>query len=179
MLAADANQGRSIIVYKSDYDKIMPLDSNKLLAQAGPNADTVNFGEYIQKNLALYELTNDLKLNTSATAHFIRRTLADALRKGPYQTNLLLGGKDEGKDPELYWMDYLGAMHKLNFGAHGYGSSFTLSIFDSEWREGLSEAEGLEIIRHCIAELRTRFLISMPKFVCKIVDANGMREIEL
>lgn len=35
-------------------------------------ADSVNFNEYIQKNLKLYELNNDLQLSTDAAANYIR-----------------------------------------------------------------------------------------------------------
>ena len=63
--------------------QIMELDSHKLLSGSGTPADTSNFTEFIQKNLKLYELNNDLKLDTWATANFIRGEMATALRKGP------------------------------------------------------------------------------------------------
>jgi 20S proteasome alpha/beta subunit len=50
----------------------MTLDSHKLLVGAGTPADCVNFNEYIQRNLTLYELNNDIKLKTHGAAHFIR-----------------------------------------------------------------------------------------------------------
>lgn len=50
----------------------MELDSHKLLVSSGVPADGVNFTEFIQKNLKLYELNNDLKLSTHAAANFIR-----------------------------------------------------------------------------------------------------------
>lgn len=34
LIAADASAGRSILVFKTDQDKIMKLDSHKLLASA-------------------------------------------------------------------------------------------------------------------------------------------------
>eukprot|EP00953_Heterococcus_sp_UTEX-ZZ885_P018619 10397-Heterococcus_DN1.PRE.4 len=86
VLAADAQVARSILLYQSDKDKIKALDSHKLLAAAGPQADCNIFGEYIQKNLALYELNNELRLTTAAAANFVRRELATALRSGPYQS---------------------------------------------------------------------------------------------
>ncbi len=49
-------------------------------------------------------------------ANFIRRTLATALRKGPYQTNLLLGGWDEKDGAALYYIDYMGSLQKVDFG---------------------------------------------------------------
>ena len=53
--------------------QILPLDDRKLLAQSGPQCDTSNFAEYIQKNMALNELNTGLKLSTHATAHYMRR----------------------------------------------------------------------------------------------------------
>ncbi len=102
-----------------------------------------------------------------------------ALRKGPYQTNLLLAGSDGPAGVSLYWMDYLASMSKVNFGAHGYAANFVLSVFDREWREGLSLEEGLDVIRKCLHELRTRFLIAQPVFIIKVVDKNGTRVVQL
>jgi len=118
LIAADASAARSILVFKHDQDKIMELDSHKLLAGAGTPADTSAFTEYVQKNMKLYELNNDLRLSCHGAANFIRGELAKALRKGPYQTNLLLAGFD-AETPEssggvsLYFLDYLAAMSKV------------------------------------------------------------------
>ena len=40
----------------------------------------------------------------------------------------------QGVGPSLYFMDYLSTMQKMNFGAHGYGANFCLSILDREWK---------------------------------------------
>ncbi|CAN0461231.1 unnamed protein product, partial [Ectocarpus sp. 12 AP-2014] len=132
VLAADAQVARSILLYKNDMDKIAHLADNKALACAGPQSDCVSFTEYISKNMALYELNNDVKLTTKAAATFIRGELAKALRKGPFQTQLLMGGVDKreaGKDEaSLFWLDYLGTLQKVPYGAHGYGAAFTLSV---------------------------------------------------
>ncbi len=72
IIAADASAARSILVFKHDEDKIVVLDSHKLLVGAGVPADCATFNEYISKNLKLYELNNDVKLNTPAAANYIR-----------------------------------------------------------------------------------------------------------
>ena len=105
--------------------------------------------------------------------------LATAIRKGPYQTNLLLAGYDEQVGPSLYFMDYLAAMSKVNFGAHGYAGNFILSVFDREWKSGLSLEEGIEVVKKCLHELKTRFMISQPVFVIKVVDQNGIRVLDI
>jgi 20S proteasome subunit beta 4 len=39
--------------------------------------------------------------------------------------------------------------------------------------------EGVDVIKKCIAELKTRFLISQPNFMVKVVDADGVRVLDL
>lgn len=157
----------------------MLLDQSKLLAGSGTPADTTNFTEFIQKNLKLYELNNEVALSTHAAANFIRGQLAKALRKGPYQTNLLLGGYDANEGASLYFIDVYASFSKVNFGAHGYASNFLLSVFDRDYKKGMTEEEGLDLIRKCIHELHTRFMISQPNFTVKVVDKNGTRVVKL
>jgi 20S proteasome alpha/beta subunit len=52
----DLDAARSVVVFKNDEDKILQLDKFKLLAGAGPTGDRVQFSEYIQRNIQLYEL---------------------------------------------------------------------------------------------------------------------------
>jgi 20S proteasome subunit beta 4 len=39
--------------------------------------------------------------------------------------------------------------------------------------------EGLETLKKCIAEVEKRLIISLGKFKVKVIDRNGMREVEL
>jgi len=176
LIAADTATSRSILKMKLDDDKIMELDPNKLLGAVGPAGDRVQFTEYIQRNVKLYKLRNNLTLGLHATANYIRTELAGALRSAPYQTNLLLGGIDE-EGPSLYFVDYLASLNKLEYAAHGYCSYFCLSILDKYYKTDLSLDEGLTIIEKCITELRDRFVINSPNFVIKVVDKNGTRVV--
>lgn len=149
------------------------------MAVTGPNSDMISFSEYVAKNLALYEFSHDgLKLSTKAQANYCRSELATALRKGPYQVNLLLAGYDDKLGPSLYFLDYLASLQKVQFGAHGYASSFCLSIMDRETKQGMTEEEALNVIDHCFHEIHTRFLINQPNFMVKIVDKNGVRVVK-
>ena len=94
--------------------------------------DTVQFAEYVERNIRLYQIRNLYPLRPSAAASWIRRSLAESIRsRKPYSVNLLLGGYDTAThEPHLYWVDYLGTMTEVPFGAHGYGSFFALSLLD-------------------------------------------------
>jgi len=92
---------------------------------------------------------------------------------------LILAGYDDRDGASLFYMDYLAALSKVNFGAQGYAANFILSVFDREWKKNMTLDEGLEVVRKCLHELRTRFLISQPVFVVKVVDKDGTRKVAL
>jgi len=175
LIGADQNAGRSIMVFQQDLDKIMHLDSHKLLGVAGDPADTVFEPQYLQKNVELYRLRNGVKLSTHATANYIRGEKAANLRKAMTQVDMLVGGFDEEAGPSLYFIDYLASMQKIDKGGHGYGGMFCNSLLDAHWKPDLTETEAVALMDMCIKELHTRFMISMPNWLIKIVDKDGIR----
>jgi len=105
------------------------LDLSPAFTRVG---DTVQFAEYIERNIRLYHIRNLYPLRPQSAASWIRQSLAESLRsRSPYTVNLLIGGFDTaGNLPHLYWVDYLGTMASVPFAAHGYGSFFALSLLD-------------------------------------------------
>jgi len=179
-IAADGTQARSILVFTQNSDKIKPIDDHKMVGCVDLSAgDRDHFTEYIEKNLTLYELRNEIRLSTQATANFMRRELADGLRsRRPYYVHVLLAGMDKGV-PSLHYLDYLASSNKLNFGAHGYCASFVLSVFDKYWKKEMNLEEGKQLLKRCIHEIQTRFMVSQPNFIIKIVDKDGIRLFKL
>jgi 20S proteasome alpha/beta subunit len=174
-------------VTQNNLDKIAELTSHSAMAVSGPNCDLVNFTEYVTKNLQLYELRNDgTKLSTFSQAHFCRNELAQALRRGPFRCNVLIGGYDEHKNPaedsknksSLFWLDYLGTLHQVPFGCQGVAANFCLSVMDREYTPGIDQLAALKIIQMCIHELHTRFLPNQPNFIIKCIDKEGVKTVQ-
>ena len=195
LMAADATSARSILLMRDDVQKIRDLDGNKLMAAVGDSADRDMFCEFVEKNVTLYRLRTGISLSTAATAHWTRRKLATALRKGPYQCDMLIAGfNSEGQIqrhghelsdstitepvPSLYYIDYLASMNKMDFAVHGYASNFILGILDKLYRPDMKLEEVLDLLRTCLKELKTRFVIKAPVFTVKVVDQNGARSLE-
>ncbi|KAF5452794.1 hypothetical protein F2P56_027759, partial [Juglans regia] len=176
VVVADTSAVHSILVHKSNEDKIMVLDSHKLIAASGEPGDRVQFTEYIQKNVALYQFRNGIPLTTAAAANFTRGELATALRKNPYSVNILLAGYDKETGPSLYYIDYIATLHKVDKGAFGYGSYFSLSTMDRHYHSRMSVEEAIDLVDKCIIEIRSRLVVAPPNFVIKIVDKDGARE---
>ncbi|KAF7331584.1 Proteasome subunit beta [Mycena kentingensis (nom. inval.)] len=197
LVAADTTAARSIVKMKTDEDKIKTLSPHLVMAYSGePGAplsytlfnrskliagDTVQFAEYVSRNLRLYAIRNLYALRPAAAAAWIRRALATSLRsRKPYSVNLLLGGYDEAlHEPKLYWVDYLGTMDEVPFAAHGYGSYFALSLLDRYHDPAASLEEGLATLKRCINEVSKRLVVSPGTYKVKIVDKDGVRDIEL
>merc|ERR1712100_687840 len=106
IVLADRSAARSIIRFQDEKDKVKQLDQFKVMASAEKKGgDSVQFGEYVQKNLKLYELRTSTSLSTHAAANFVRGELARFLRQRPYYVDLLIGGWDKDDGPSLYYLD--------------------------------------------------------------------------
>jgi 20S proteasome subunit beta 4 len=181
IVAADGTVEFSIVKFKETEDKIALVDDNKMIAAAGSQGERTQLMDLLQKNMHLYRLRNGVKLSARASASFARQQMAELLRSNtPYKVNMLLAGFDERENAaSLYYIDYLAAMQKVTRGAHGYGAYFTLGLLDRYWKRDLSEEEAVAIVKMCIAEIRTRFLMDRNNFVVKIVNSTGVRVLDI
>lgn len=177
LVVADTSQVQSIVVQKTSEDKIMLLDSHKLLGTIGEAGDRVQFSEFIQKNILLYQFRNGIPLSTTAAANFTCGELAHALRKSPYYVNMMIAGYDTDTGPSLYYLDYIATLHKVKTGSLGYGAYFILSLMDKYYKKNMNLEEALELVDKCIQEIRSRLMGAPPNFVIKIVDKDGAREL--
>ncbi|KAJ3368127.1 Proteasome subunit beta type-4 [Allomyces arbusculus] len=176
-VASDMSAIRSIVVMKEHEDRTRNLNKHNVLLYTGEPGDSVQFAEYIQKNIQLYGIRHDVELSTAGCASFTRRALADSLRsRGAYSTNLLIAGWDPKDGPRLYWIDYISSSLQVPFACQGYGSYFCYSTMDRYYRPDLSKDEAVALIKKCIAELKTRFVANLPNWQIKIIDKDGITQ---
>ena len=179
LLAADKINAYSIVVFKNDENKLYKLSDHLVMAVSGESGDTIQFAEFIEKNIQLYKMRNGFELSPKAASTFVQRNLADYLRsRTPYQVNLLLGGFDtQAQSPELYYLDYLATSVKVPFGIHGYGAFFATSILDRFYRSDMSVQEGVELLKRCINEVQKRLVINLPAFKLTVIDKDGIHDL--
>uniref|UniRef100_T1J2E8 Proteasome subunit beta n=1 Tax=Strigamia maritima TaxID=126957 RepID=T1J2E8_STRMM len=179
IVASDTTSISSIVVIKTDEDKQYKLSEKLLMLVCGEEGDTVQFAEYISKNIQLYKMRNGYGLTPKAAAHFTRRNLADYLRsRTPYNTNILLAGYDEETGGELFFLDYLATLVKVPYAAHGFSSYFTLSVLDRYYRSNMTVEEAYDLVRKCAVELQKRFVVNLTAFKVRIVDKDGIRDLD-
>ncbi|MCJ1405166.1 Proteasome subunit beta type-4 [Xylographa trunciseda] len=180
IVAASKAAMRGATILKASDDKTRELNSHTLMAFTGEAGDTVQFAEYIQANIKLYSMRNDTDLGPAAVASFVRGELAKSLRsRKPYTVNLLLGGMDPiTQKPSLYWLDYLAALAPVPYAAHGYAQYYCLSILDKHHHPDIDYEQGMKILRMCTDELKRRLPIDFKGMLVKVIDKDGIREIE-
>ncbi|CAD6998405.1 probable proteasome subunit beta type-2 [Ceratitis capitata] len=175
IVAAETTQARSIVVMKEDENKIHKISNSLVFATMGESGDTVQFTEFISKNIALYKMRNNYELSPQEAAHFTRKNLADYLRsRTPYQVNMMIAGYDEQtQKAALYFLDYLANSVEVKYSGQGYGAMFCQSIFDREYKKGLSKEEAYTILEHCVKEIQKRLVINQKNFKVAIVNKDG------
>ncbi|XP_046563978.1 proteasome subunit beta type-2-like [Haliotis rubra] len=180
LTACDMVSGRSVIAMKQDHDKMHKLSDKLLMLVTGESGDTVQFAEYISKNIQLYKMRNGYELSPHAAANFTRKNLADYLRSStPYMVNMLIAGYDEEEGPVLYFMDYLASLNKLPFAVHGYGSLFTMSIMDRYYKKDMNQEEAMNLLQQCIDEVQKRFIVNLPNFRVRLVTKEGIKDLPI
>ncbi|KAI8773740.1 proteasome subunit beta type-2, partial [Biomphalaria glabrata] len=159
------------------HDKMYKLSDSLLMAVCGEAGDSIQFSEYIAKNVQLYKMKNGYELSTHAAANFTRRNMAESLRSPrSHLVNLLIAGYDNEQGPSLYFLDYLASLNKLPFAIHGYGSLFALSIMDKYYQKDLDFDGAKDLLMKCINEIQKRFIVNLGKFRLRIVDKNGIQD---
>lgn len=177
VMVADMTTARSILCYNHDEDKIVQLDSTQLLGLTGEHSARTQFSEYISKNLKLMKLRSGRSLSNHAASNFIRNEIAEALRtRGAYQVNCLFASFDSTEGPALYYLDYLGTMQKMQFGAHGYGATFATAQMDANFRDSMNAEQAVELMKQCCDQLARRYLINLPIFNIKVLTEKEVTQ---
>ncbi|KAK4883782.1 hypothetical protein RN001_000053 [Aquatica leii] len=178
IVAADMTRAQSIMVMKTDENKLHKLSNKLVMAISGEQGDTTQFAEYIAKNIQLYKMHNGYELGPKAASSFTRRNLAEALRsRSPYHVNMLLAGFDDQDGPQLFFVDYLASMASVKYSTHGYGGFFSTSIMDRYYSPNLTENEAYDIIKKCVREVHQRLIINLPNFKVQVVDKEGIKDL--
>mmetsp|Transcript_16657 Transcript_16657/g.24399 ORF Transcript_16657/g.24399 Transcript_16657/m.24399 type:complete len:332 (-) Transcript_16657:189-1184(-) len=76
--------------------------------------------------------------------------------------------------PTLFWLDEYGSLQQIEYGVHGLGSNFILSILDRKYQEDLPREDGIRLIQDCFEQLRNRYAVNSPEKPCiKCIDRDG------
>eukprot|EP00766_Chilomastix_caulleryi_P006065 gnl/Chilomastix_caulleri/794.p1 GENE.gnl/Chilomastix_caulleri/794~~gnl/Chilomastix_caulleri/794.p1 ORF type:complete len:203 (+),score=24.68 gnl/Chilomastix_caulleri/794:115-723(+) len=184
ILAVDNAVLQNIIVLKEEQDAIVNLGANKAMAIVGEAGDGFHFGRMMETNIRLQEMSRDHEHTVNAASHFVRAELARAVRKNPYNVDILIAGIDKIKEgenekaiPSVYKLDYLGSLCNGKYLASGYCAYFVTALFDQLYKDDMNETEAVDLCKKAIRQLKRRFLLRPTEFALRIISKGGVEDI--
>lgn len=175
LLGGDTSFFRGMTVMEGGYKKVVQLDDHIAAAASGDQGDVDIFVDWLQRMICLRRLDSDC-MGVYAAASLARRDIARSARERRKNVSMLLGGYDSS-GAHLLWLDSLGTLQPIPFGAHGAASSFLLSMLDKLHRDDMSLSDAVALLRRCIKQLSTRFIVTPGGFQIMAIDKDGCREM--
>ena len=146
MSHADTRATGGTEVADKNCEKIHYLADNILL-RAGTAADTEKTTEMIASQLELHRLNTGTQPRVVTAVTLLKRMLFRY--QGHVSAALVLGGCDLN-GPHLYHIYPHGSTGKLPYVTMGSGSLAAMSVFEAGWKEGMTEAEAIDIVKDAI-----------------------------
>uniref|UniRef100_A0AC35TLV5 Proteasome subunit beta n=1 Tax=Rhabditophanes sp. KR3021 TaxID=114890 RepID=A0AC35TLV5_9BILA len=169
------------VILTEEQKKEFQLGEKLYMSLIGEDGDVSAFGDFAQKNLHLYQLRNGYEISPRSAHHWLRDSIASALRSSDaYQVEMLVGGFDDHeKKAFLGSIDYLGnAVPDQNYLFRGFVGRFCYAIMDNMYRKDMSQEDGLAAMKRCLQEGKKRFVANIPRYSVMIITKDGAKRLE-
>jgi len=147
VLGADTRATSGSEVAEKNCEKIHYLAPNMYCCGAGTAADTEMITQLISSQLELLRMNTHSPSRVVTACTLLKRRLFQY--QGYISAALVLGGCDIN-GPTIYQIHPHGSTAKLNYTTMGSGSLAAMAIFESSWKENLSEEEAVDLVQRAI-----------------------------
>jgi 20S proteasome subunit beta 1 len=65
---------------------------------------------------------------------------------------IIIAGYDKKNGGQVYSIPLGGSLHKQSYSIAGSGSTYIYGFCDSNWREGMTEEEGIDFVKEALQE---------------------------
>jgi len=148
VLGADTRATEGPIVAAKNCEKIHFLAKNMYCCGAGTAADTEMTTNMISSQLELHRLNTGRVVPVETANTLLKQMLFRY--QGHVSAALILGGVDNN-GPHVYCIYPHGSVDTLPYATMGSGSLAAMSVFESRWKEDMSEEEAKKLVRDAIA----------------------------
>lgn len=147
VLGADTRATEGTVIADKNCQKIHYIAPNVYCCGAGTAADTENVTELIAGKLELLRRATDCQSRVVTAMTMLKRHLFQY--QGHVSAALVLGGIDV-TGPHLYTVYPHGSTDKLPFVTMGSGSLAAMSVFESGYKDDMTEDEARDLVRDAI-----------------------------
>jgi len=148
VLGADTRATSDHVVFEKRCEKIHYIAPNIYCCGAGTAADTENTTELISSQLELHRLSTGRESRVVTALTMLKQMLFKY--QGHISAALVLGGCDLN-GPHLYTVYPHGSSDSLPFVTMGSGSLAAMAIFESKYKDSMTEEEAKQLVYEAIS----------------------------
>lgn len=168
ILGADSRTTTGAYIANRVTDKLTQVHDTIWCCRSGSAADTQAVADIVHYHLGMYGITND-EAPTTQTAAALFQELCydnkDQLRSGQSRqlrsrffltfcrsAGMIIAGYDHRHGGQVYSIPLGGSLHKQSYAIGGSGSTYIYGYCDANWRESMTEQEGIDFVKNSLRE---------------------------
>ena len=171
ILASDQRATMSNLIAHSHVQKVYRLSDNIGMTIAGVVGDAQLMVRYMQSEISIYTMKKGAPMSVTAAATLI----ASVIRQGVY-LGLIVGGSDR-TGGHIFSIDGAGGYIEDNYCSVGSGSLFALGALESNFKEGMTKEEGIDVAITALNSARRRDNCTGDGMLISYIGPDGYEEI--
>lgn len=174
VLSSEKRVSYGYMVMSKSGKKVFKITETIGAACAGLVADMQMLIRQVGAYAKLFELEHGMKMPIKSAAKTISNLLFQR-RLYPYITQTIVGGVDSD-GPNIYILDPLGSLIPDKYATVGSGAEIAVGVLEAGYKEGLSLAEGRELVMRAMKSAIARDVVSGNGIDLLIISKEGIKE---
>ncbi|KAI9891776.1 MAG: Proteasome subunit beta type-1 [Vezdaea aestivalis] len=150
ILGADSRTTTGAYIANRVTDKLTQVANTIWCCRSGSAADTQAVADIVQYHLGLYEVMNDEPPTTQTAAALFQELCYD--NKDQLSAGMIIAGYDRRSGGQVYSIPLGGSLHKQSYAIGGSGSTYIYGYCDANWKESMTEQEGIDFVKGSLRE---------------------------
>ncbi|EIT73903.1 putative proteasome component Pre3 [Aspergillus flavus] len=150
ILGADSRTTTGAYIANRVTDKLTQVHDTIWCCRSGSAADTQAVADIVSYHLNMYSITNNEAPSTQVAASLFQELCYE--NKDMLSAGIIIAGYDPRHGGQVYSIPLGGSLHKQPYSIGGSGSTYIYGYCDANWKENMTEEEGINFVRGALRE---------------------------
>ncbi|PYH43357.1 proteasome core particle subunit beta 1 [Aspergillus saccharolyticus JOP 1030-1] len=150
ILGADSRTTTGAYIANRVTDKLTQVHDTIWCCRSGSAADTQAVADIVSYHLNMYSITNNEAPSTQVAAALFQELCYE--NKDMLSAGIIIAGYDPRHGGQVYSIPLGGSLHKQPYSIGGSGSTYIYGYCDANWKENMTEEEGIQFVRSSLQE---------------------------
>jgi proteasome beta subunit len=171
ILASERRATMGHIIAHTQVQKVFPISDNIGMTIAGLVGDAQLMVRFLQSEVAVHSMKRGAPMTVNAAATLV----SNVIRQGFY-LGLIIGGYDQ-RGGHVFSIDGAGGCIEDNYVSVGSGSLFALGVLEGQYKEDMTESEGVDLAISALNSAIRRDSASGDGMLISVIDRDGTKSI--